>query len=179
MYVCMCALLKCSLLLLHFFFFCASFSLVHFLEVLKTGPNWPVRLVESRFGGYFGLEKRPKTGKNQIKLRKLRTGGKFDFVLCLVFKIIISLSLSLSFSCTLSSSSFFLGFFFFFFLFLSCTRSSSPVFKFGVLGCFMGFANWNFVDFFEFFFFAKIIGSCNAQRERGGRREREVVVMAN
>ena len=37
----------------------------------------------------------------------------------------------------------------------------------------MGFANWNFVDFFEFFFFAKIFGSCNAERERGGRRERE------
>ena len=38
----------------------------------------------------------------------------------------------------------------------------------------MGFANWNFVDFFDFFFFfAKIVGSRNAERERGGRRERE------
>ena len=88
---------------------------------------------------------------------------------------ILLYSHSLFLPCMLSSSSFFSfffsfplsllhAFFFFFFVFfflasfsLACYFSAndsllSSVFRFIVLGCFMGFANWNFVNFFEFFF---------------------------
>ena len=56
--------------------------------VLKTGPDWLVRLVELRIGHRFGLEKPPKLVKNRVWLG---TGGKFGFASSPVFKTMIIL----------------------------------------------------------------------------------------
>ena len=88
----------------------------------------------------------------------LSTSSLYFFLLLLFFP-----SFSLA-RCTLSSSSFFFVlplsllhalFFLSFFLSLYLQLTLSSVFRFGVLSYFMGFANWNFVNYFDFFFFYK------------------------
>ena len=95
----------------------------------------------------------------------LSTSSLYFFLLLLFFS-----SFSLA-RCTLSSSSFFfvfvfcfasfnlacsfLSFFLSFFLSLYLQLTLSSVFRFGVLSYFMGFANWNFVNYFDFFLFYK------------------------
>ena len=71
----------------------------------------------------------------------------------------------------LFSSSLFLLYFFFFASFslaryFSANDSQlSSVFRFGMLGCFMGFANWNFVYIYIYFWLQICVLVCSNQEK--------------